>query len=397
MKKLLVVLLAVFVVGTASAGGVKEETAVEEPVVEEAPAKEKVEVEEIKTTHPSKLNRQDRAMGAIMGALIGDALGVGCHWYYDLECLKTDFGWVTDYVEPKLDSTCLGWPDVPKQRVKEGLKKGGPSQTGQWMIMLLESVAAKGGYVQKDFTARIDEFFKTIDGTPYSGRYTDWAIRETYANRVQKGMSWDDPEIGSIAATSEGAQRAVILAARYEDPIRAAKEMYNNIRLTYRDPFVVGQQVAFGMVVNGLINGTPLSEMGSYMGGMGRNKEIRPALIQSYDALTQVDIGQSAWVPELRTFPPHLIAVLHGQDCGQEHLLPAAYWLAHRYPDDFEAGILAAINGGGNNMARATLTGALLGAMNGLSGIPKRFIEGLEDHERLLELAEIISRRYATD
>lgn len=26
---------------------------------------------------------RDRAMGALMGAFIGDALGVGPHWYYD--------------------------------------------------------------------------------------------------------------------------------------------------------------------------------------------------------------------------------------------------------------------------------------------------------------------------
>jgi ADP-ribosylglycohydrolase len=28
---------------------------------------------------------KDRAMGAIMGTLVGDGLGLGCHWYYDLD------------------------------------------------------------------------------------------------------------------------------------------------------------------------------------------------------------------------------------------------------------------------------------------------------------------------
>ncbi len=39
---------------------------------------------------------EDRAAGAVMGALIGDALGVGPHWYYDLEEMRRDFGnWIT--------------------------------------------------------------------------------------------------------------------------------------------------------------------------------------------------------------------------------------------------------------------------------------------------------------
>jgi hypothetical protein len=30
---------------------------------------------------------KDRAVGAVMGTFIGDALGVGPHWYYDLDQL----------------------------------------------------------------------------------------------------------------------------------------------------------------------------------------------------------------------------------------------------------------------------------------------------------------------
>jgi hypothetical protein len=43
-------------------------------------------------------------------------------------------------------------------------------------------------------------------------------------------------------------------------------------------------------------------------------------------------------------------------------------------------------------MARAALTGALSGALVGLPGIPERFISGLADHARLLELAQRVAR-----
>jgi ADP-ribosylglycohydrolase len=47
-----------------------------------------------------KLN--DRAAGAVMGALIGDALGVGPHWYYDLDEMRRDYGnWISGYTDPR--------------------------------------------------------------------------------------------------------------------------------------------------------------------------------------------------------------------------------------------------------------------------------------------------------
>ena len=69
-------------------------------------------------------------------------------------------------------------------------------------------------------------------------------------------------------------------------------------------------------------------------------------------------------------------------------MLPAAYYLAARFHNDFESAVLHAVNGGGQNQVRAILTGTLAGAQVGLSGIPKRFIEGLEKADEILLLAE---------
>jgi ADP-ribosylglycohydrolase len=74
--------------------------------------------------------------------------------------------------------------------------------------------------------------------------------------------------------------------------------------------------------------------------------------------------------------------------CAIYHQLPAAYYLAARFSDDFESAVLHALNGGGQNMSRAMLTGALVGAQVGLSGIPKRFIDELENGQELMQLAK---------
>jgi hypothetical protein len=54
---------------------------------------------------------------------------------------------------------------------------------------------------------------------------------------------------------------------------------------------------------------------------------------------------------------------------------------------DFESVVLHAVNGGGQNQARAILTGSLVGAQVGLDRIPARFIEGLRDREELVSSA----------
>jgi len=69
------------------------------------------------------------------------------------------------------------------------------------------------------------------------------------------------------------------------------------------------------------------------------------------------------------------------------HQLPAAHYLAARFRNDFESAVLHAINGGGQNQARTILTGALVGAQVGLSGIPQRFLDGLEGLNILKGLA----------
>ena len=103
------------------------------------------------STVAADISTKDRIMGAIMGVFVGDALGVGTHWYYDLDGLKNDFGpWISDYQDPKLDSTGE-FAKVHQHRYEQGVRAGDMSQTGQLYKLLLESVADQGGYDRNDF------------------------------------------------------------------------------------------------------------------------------------------------------------------------------------------------------------------------------------------------------
>ena len=82
--------------------------------------------------------------------------------------------------------------------------------------------------------------------------------------------------------------------------------------------------------------------------------------------------------------------------CAIYNLLPTKYYLAARFRNDFENAILNAVNAGGHNQARAMLTGSLVGAQVGLSGIPTRFLDGLNDHEELVSLTIKLAQAVTT-
>jgi len=121
---------------------------------------------------------------------------------------------------------------------------------------------------------------------------------------------------------------------------------------------------------------------------LGNPEPARAGSFSSPDALlTPGYIAEAVLDPGIQIEPAWKVSIVYGMPCAIYHQLPAAYYLASRFAGDFEEGVLHALNGGGQNQARAILTGALIGAQVGLSGIPKRFLNGLENSEALVALA----------
>ena len=346
-----------------------------------------------------KLN--DRAAGAVMGALIGDALGVGPHWYYDLDEMHRDYGdWISGYTDPK------------PHRYHAGLKAGQLSQAGIITTMLLRSVVEKSGYDEADFCRRLDdELFPQLDGTPMSGPggYTSQSIREAWRRRVEQKKSWKDT--GGHADTTEAAERALVLAARYASaPAKVAQTVSANCLLTQADEATVAMTTAYGCVLALLVQGEKLdAAISDKLMDLVKRGELpfhavtsdrlgppkfgdpdppRAGRFSSPDALlTPSYMAEAAHDPGIRIEPPWKVSIVYGMPCAIYHQLPAAYYLAARFSDDFEQAVLHAINGGGQNQARAILTGALVGAQVGLAAIPQRFLDGLENAAELIALA----------
>jgi ADP-ribosylglycohydrolase len=353
----------------------------------------------------AKVEIRSRAAGALLGAFIGDALALGPHWYYNLEQLRRDYGdWISDYTDPQ------------PNRYHAGLKAGQLSQAGILLKMVMQSLAECGDYDEKDFCRRLEsELFALLDGTPVSGPggYTSQSIREAWRRRVEQKLPWD--KTGGHADTTEAIERTLAIAVRYaQHPQKLAAAITGNTCLTQTDETVVSMTVAYGAVLGMLVQGHRLDEaLSAKLMQLVKSNQLpfhavtsddlqppepgdpdppRAGRFASPDALLTPSYMASAAVdPEISIEPAWKVSIVYGMPCAIYHQLPAAYYLAARFHDDFEAAVLHAVNGGGQNQARAMLTGALTGAQVGKEGIPGRFIAGLENHAELEQLVERVA------
>lgn len=354
---------------------------------------------------------KDRAVGSIMGAFIGDALALGPHWYYDLDELRRDYGdWIDGYTDPK------------PSRYHDGLKAGQSSQAGFILALMLRSLVESKGYNESDFCRRMDEeLFPLLDGTPVSGPggYTSQSMRDAWRKRVQQGLPWG--QIGGHADTTEAIERTLAIAVRYSfEPAKLAAAITGNTTLTQVDDTVVSMTVAFGALLGLLVQGNSLdAEVSDKLMVQVKDGELpfhsvtsddlkppkpgdadppRAGRFASPDALlTPSFMAAAATDPDIQIEPAWKVSIVYGMPCAIYHQLPAAYYLASRYRDDFESAVLHAVNGGGQNQVRAMLAGALTGAQVGVSGIPKRFLKGLENAQELQSLAEMLAIQIPVD
>ncbi len=342
----------------------------------------------------------DRAAGAIVGAFIGDALGLGPHWYYDLDELRQEFGeWIDGYTSPK-----------PDARYHRGMKAGELSQTGIIMLLLLRSLAERGTYDEADFTRRLDEeLLPKLTGEPNAGPggFTNHSFRQVWQARVREKKPWG--QTGGNADTSEAAERLTLIGARFAlDPYAAAKHALDCCMLSQTDSLVAQQSVGFACVIAALVRGEPFDEtLSDTLMDLVRDGTIpftaKSSLaaagsgrasfgFASPDAMLLPSwMAEAAHDPDTRIEPPWKVSLVYGMSCAVNFVLPGAYYLAAAFPNDFESAVLHAINGGGQNMSRACLAGTLVGAQVGLSGIPRRFIEGLLDGSTIVHLASEVA------
>lgn len=324
------------------------------------------------------LSSIDRVSGAIIGMFIGDALAMPVHWYYDTQALQEDYGKVSDYLQPRNphpDSILWRSSYTPAKKSCDILHGQG-QYWGKRDIHYHQFLRAGENtlnlqlarelllLLQRDGNCSADSWLDCLIAfmtTP--GRHNDTYIEEylrhffnNYGNGKKPSLCGrqDEKHIGGFSLMFP------LTIAFSKNPAYAKEISLHNLTLTHGGPAMKKWGVLLATTLLNLLRGESLHQAITE-GGEDAALDIDPQVLE-------------ALIP----YPDETVVGRHfSSACYVDHAVPATLYLALKYRDSPEQGLIANTMCGGDNSGRGAVLGALLGAMNGLRGWPSRWINGL--------------------
>jgi len=317
---------------------------------------------------------QSRVEGMIWGQFIGDAMCMGTHWIYNLADLQAFYPNIKGFETPR------------PGHYHEGKQPGDFTHYGEAALLLLESIAERGGLDTADYGKRFVAHFSSAE---YSG-YLDSATRGTLENvrldTNKEPLPDFDFQSGADDDQLATATSLAPIIARYHAATDLAEQVTRATRVRQNHPRSIFYMQIHAQILVELLSGTDLHsavhrvqettakdpEFGSELALRFRNVFERKHL-STTEATAQ--LGQSC--PLKNSFPSALVAVV-------------------QTPDDFEGTLLRILAAGGDNAGRAAMAGAWLGAHLGLEAIQKSLCEKLRHKDRIQTALEPLSRQAAS-
>lgn len=326
----------------------------------------------------------ERKQAALTGLFIADAVASPVHWMYDLRQLKGDYGTISGYVKPKakfagsilnLSNTGGGGRgsdqgsiigDVINHGKKDYWVRGGNNHyhgtldagentlEAQLCRVLLRTMAAKGAaFSLDDFRADYITFMRTPGS--HNDTYASTAHRMFFANLV-KGVAPAEcaDNDGHNTDAIDALTLVVPIILKYADLPRKElhQKVISTINVTRRTRALDRYAMALTDIMVEVLNGKPLRSAIEQVGEVYFKGSVA--------GMVSADRGDP------------MVA------CYIDSSFPALLHFAYKYSDSPEAAVLANANAGGENVARGSVLGALMGLAHGMSGWPAWTTSGLK-------------------
>jgi ADP-ribosylglycohydrolase len=290
----------------------------------------------------------------VLASFVGDALALGVHWIYDTARIEKEFGRVDSFLKPPSDSY---------HPTKE---RGEFTHYGDQSFVLLESLAAKGGFDLDDFATRWRKLFQDYDG------YYDQATKATLQNFSSDKMPVD---AGSPSMDLSGASRVAPLVFCYQDDLDSLVEAAGDqTRMTHNNPDVIGGAEFFARVSWLVLRGTPpISAMEKVSSERFEKSFIGDWVKDGIESKAEDSVSTIA---------------RFGQSCHVDDALAGVVHLIAKYENDLEEALVQAVMAGGDSAGRGMVVGMVLGAHLGEEALPGQWVSDLQRRGEILDLLD---------
>ena len=284
-------------------------------------------------------DRRARAREAVLGAVVADAAACGLHWIYDVEEVARRGGDAPEFAHPKAN------------RYHGRRKPGELTHYGDHVLVVLESMAERGGFDPDDYRER---YVARFGAKGYDG-YLDHATKDL----LKLGTGSDDDHAGCLA-------KLPALVARYGDDPELAARIEVAVRVTHDNGEAVAYSLAAAKAIRiAILGGSPAQAVAAVAeGGGGPASRVQAVLGAGADHTAfAAEIGQSCPVPN--AVPAALHAALHATDlksCVRQENVA-----------------------GGDTSGRLLLSAAIRGATD---GVPEDWLARLSARKRAEELVD---------
>lgn len=295
------------------------------------------------------LNLRQKFQGALLGAFVGDALGMPVEGWPP-ERIREEFGALREMQEARLGA-------------------GTYTDDTQMMIAMGESLLACRGFDGEDMARR---FVESYDPQRGYGGGTVQVLRQ-----LQSGVSWQAASKTVFEGGSFGNGAAMRIAPiglfYYDDPYALREAAYESSHITHAHR--LGKESAalqaFAIARALLVD----AEQG-----------VEPqAFFDDLQAFVEPEV--ETVMQQMRTVEDLLMTELTvekiteriGNDVRAFVAVPAAVCAFLARPHSFEEAVVFAVSLGGDTDTIGAMAGAIAGACHGMSGIPSRWLNALEN------------------
>ena len=327
-----------------------------------------------------------RMKGAFLGGLVADALSLATHYEYDATKIKKFYGNIEQYYSPGEktggQTHGVGWG----QRNFHGGNGNGPAkgrgeQTdyGDYSLLMLEHLAAETAAGKPVARLDLDTLLPRWQEAMRSWR--SWMCTQTRQTLQQVAQGTPHDQLGGYSnAMSLRSAAALGYYADEEDAVHFAHtSMFTHKEETAHDGAEFFTRVAHRVAHRGLTPRAAIEEVAALPSSSSFVKtKVAQGLAKADEALDSTSaLSQEEYCDDLaitsmarlwdvgKTEP-----IKVGKASPTEGTLPGSIYFIVKYANDFAGAAVANTMVGGDNAARAVAIGMVMGAAQGIEGIP---------------------------